>query len=117
MVQEITGLFKTARGDRPTLRAQLVLYLESAIATSPIQGISEFLYDNDIQCHLAGQSVESVFAARGAQWTPEHLRLRRCYRRGGEKVVVGRKIVAAYLHGCASKGTVRKRVAVRVKVR
>ena len=117
MVQEITGLFKTARGYRPTLRARLVLHLESGIATSPIQGISEFLYDNDIQGHLAGQSVESFLATRGAQWKPEHPELRRCFRRGGEKVVVGRKIVAAYLHSCASNGTVRKGVAVRVKVR
>jgi hypothetical protein len=58
-------------------------------------GISEFFYDNDIQCHLAGQSVESFLATRGAQWKPEHPELRRCFRRGGEKVVVGRKIVAA----------------------
>jgi hypothetical protein len=116
-VQEITGLFKTARGYRPTLHAQLVLYLLERDCNLTHSGISEFLYDNDIQCHLAGQSVESVFATRGAQWTPEHLRLRRCYRRGGEIVVMGRKIVAAYLHSCASNGTVRKRVAVRVEVR
>jgi hypothetical protein len=94
LVQEITWLFKTARGCRSTLRARLVLYLESAISTSH-SGTSEFLYDNDIQCHLAGQSVESFLATRGAQWKPEHTDLRRCFRRGGEKVVVGRKIVAA----------------------